>query len=173
MRLMPVFLGFFICWPALGQTYTINTVVGSGPSVDGGFGGENGPAISARLYNPWGVALDVSGNLYIADADNSRVRKVSKGVITTLAGNGTYGSSGDNGPATSARLSFPTGVALDSAGNLYIADVNGHCVRKVSNGVITTVAGNGTAGFNGDFIPAASAQLYDPRRVFVVFVGAI
>ena len=88
--------------------------------------------------------MDSAGNLYIADTGNDRIRKVSNGVITTVAGNGTSGFSGDNGPATSAQLNHPHGVAVDSAGNLYIADTGNNRIRKVSNGVITTVAGNGT-----------------------------
>ena len=88
--------------------------------------------------------MDSAGNLYIADTVNNRIRKVSNGVITTVAGNGTCCFSGDNGPATSAQLYGPQGVAVDSAGNLYIADTGNNRIRKVSNGVITTVAGNGT-----------------------------
>ena len=119
----------------------ITTVAGNGTV---GFSGDNGPATSAQLSGPSGVAVDSAGNLYIADADNGRIRKVSNGVITTVAGNGAHGFSGDNGPATSAQLNLPSGVALDSAGDLYIADYNNR-IRKVSNGVITTVAGGGTS----------------------------
>ena len=121
---------------------TITTVAGDGALR---FGGDNGPAANAQLYDPYGVAVDSAGDLYIADTLNNRIRKVSNGVITTVAGNGTAGFSGDNGPATSAKLFTPIGVAVDSAGNLYIADVNNSRVRKVSNGVITTVPG--TVGF--------------------------
>jgi uncharacterized protein (TIGR03437 family) len=130
----------------------ITTVAGTGVQ---GFNGDSGPATSAQLNRPWGVAVDSDGNLYIADSYNYRIRKVSNGAITTVAGNGTAGFSGDNGPATSAQLSGPFGVAVDSAGDLYITD--GNRVRKVSNGVIATVAGNGTAGFSGDGGPAGSA----------------
>ncbi|MEK7755192.1 MAG: hypothetical protein AAB654_24925, partial [Acidobacteriota bacterium] len=115
-----------------------------------GFSGDNGPATSAQLSNPFGVAVDAAGNLYIADKSNHRIRKVSNGVITTVAGNGTAGFSGDNRPATSVELNEPYGIAVDAAGNLYIADLGNDRIRKVSNGVITTVAGNGTAGFSGD-----------------------
>ena len=121
-----------------------------------GYSGDNGPAASAQLGGPRGIAVDSAGNVYIADSYVNRVRKVSNGVITTVAGNGTQGFSGDNGPATSAQLAYPYGVAVDSAGNLYIADGNGR-IRKVSNGVITTVAGGGSSlGDNG---PATSARL--------------
>jgi sugar lactone lactonase YvrE len=111
--------------------------------------------------------VDAAGNLYIADFGDNRVRKVSNGVITTVAGNGTQGFSGDNGPATSAQLFTPAGVAVDSAGNLYIADKGNNRIRKVSNGMITTVAGNGTQGFGGDNGPATGAQLYSPAGVAV------
>jgi trimeric autotransporter adhesin len=130
----------------------IRTVAGNGMQ---GFSGDGSPAVSAEFEGPSGVAVDSAGNLYIADG--SRVRKVSSGIITTFAGNGTSGSSGDGGPVTGAALSGSSGVAVDSAGNLYIADYNR--VRKVSNGIITTVAGNGTLGFSGDGGPATSAEL--------------
>jgi hypothetical protein len=114
--------------------------------------------------------VDSAGNLYIADTNNNRIRMVSNGVITAVAGNGGFGYSGDNGPATYAALNHPQGVAVDSAGNLYIADGN-NCIRKVSNGVITTVAGSGTRGFSGDNGPATNAQLADPTGVAVDSAG--
>jgi uncharacterized protein (TIGR03437 family) len=134
----------------------ITTVAGNGR---GGYSGDGGPATGAQLNQPWGVAVDSAGNLYIADTGNDRVRKVSNGVLTTVAGNGTMGFSGDGGPATSAGLWAPTAVALDSSGNLYIADDDNYRVREVSNGVITTFAGNGTPGLGGDGGPASSAQI--------------
>jgi trimeric autotransporter adhesin len=109
-----------------------------------GYSGDNGPATSAELNGVMGVAADAAGNVYIADTQNNRIRKVSNGVITTIAGNGFLGYSGDGGPATSARLNQPFGVAVDASGNVYIADSENYVVRKVSNGVITTFAGNGT-----------------------------
>jgi sugar lactone lactonase YvrE len=145
----------------------ITTVAGNGTE---GSSGDNGPAISAQL-SASGVAVDSAGNLYIADEFNNRIRKVSKGVITTVAGNGLRGFSGDNGPATSAQLNRPRGVAADSAGNLYIADTWNDCIRKVSNGVITTVAGNGTGGLGGDDGPATSAQFSLPAGVAVDSAG--
>ncbi len=138
----------------------IKTVAGTGT---GGFSGDGGQATSAQLYYPYGVAVDGQGNLYIADESNHRVRKVSNGVITTVAGTGTKGFSGDGGQATSAQLYSPEDVAVDGQGNLYIADESNHRVRKVSNGVITTVAGTGTKGFSGDGGPALSAQLNSPE----------
>jgi large repetitive protein len=116
-----------------------STVAGNGTN---GYGGDGGPATSAQLNFPMGVARDSAGNFYIADFSNSAVRKVAvDGTITTFAGNETFGYSGDGGPATSAQLSFPSSVALDGAGNLYIADFFNSCVRKVNvNGTISTLA---------------------------------
>jgi ATP-dependent protease HslVU (ClpYQ) peptidase subunit len=126
--------------------------------------GNGGPATNASLSNPAGVATDATGNLYIADTNNNRVRKVdTNGVISTFAGNGTAAFAGDGGPASNASLSAPSGVVLDALGNLYIADTNNNRVRKVdTNGVITTFTGNGTAAFAGDGGPAASASLNSP-----------
>jgi uncharacterized protein (TIGR03437 family) len=170
MRLLPIaiLLTVAISSPALAQTYTIYTVAGNGTA---GFSGDNGPAIGAMLFVPTGTAVDTAGNLYIADAANNRIRKVSTGVITTIAGSGTGGFSGDNGPATSAMLSTPESVAVDSLGNLFIADSGNSRIRKVSNGVITTIAGNGTAGFSGDNGPATNAQLNGPSGVAVDSAG--
>jgi uncharacterized protein (TIGR03437 family) len=149
----------------------ITTVAGSGAALDGGFSGDNGPATSAQVSNPAGVAVDAAGNLYIADSSNDRIRKVSNGVLTTVVGTGTLGFAGDNGPATYAELSAPNGVAVDPAGNLYIADTGNNRIRKVTNGVITTVAGNGTAGLSGDNGPATNAQLNRPKGVAVDSAG--
>ncbi|MFB3778173.1 MAG: hypothetical protein ACE141_11195 [Bryobacteraceae bacterium] len=136
-----------------------------------GFSGDNGPALSAQLASPAGIALDPAGNLFIADALNHRVRKVSAGIITTVAGNGTAGFSGDNGPAELARLNHPTAIAIDAAGNLYVADYGNCRVRKISNGIITTVAGNGSRGYDGDNGPAVSAQISNPEGVAVDSAG--
>ncbi len=126
------------------QTGTINTVVGKGTS---GFSGDGGPAANASLFNPVGVALDNNGNIFIVDADNNRVRRVDikTGIISTVAGNGQISFSGDNGLATSASLSNPEGIAIDGAGNIFIADTNNLRIRRVDakTGVITTIAGNG------------------------------
>ncbi len=140
--------------------------------------GDGGPATSASLNRPAGVAVDAAGNLYIADTFNDRIRKVSlDGTITTVAGNGDLGFSGDGGPAVNASLARPTGVAVDAAGNLYIADQLNHRIRKVdTGGVITTVAGSGAAGidgggFSGDGGPATSASLAFPGDVVVDAAG--
>ncbi|HSB13927.1 MAG TPA: hypothetical protein VLE22_05675 [Bryobacteraceae bacterium] len=144
----------------------ISTVAGDGSP---GYSGDNGPAISAQISRPYGVAVDAGGNLYIADADNNRIRKISvAGIITTVAGNGSAGYSGDGGPAISAQLDYPWGVALDASGNLYIADLRNSRIRKVSVArVITTVAGNGSAGYSGDGGPAVNAQFFNLYAVAV------
>ena len=148
----------------MGTSYRIDTLVGD-------FGGDGGPAIQAQLDAPTGVAVDGAGNLYIADCDNSRIRKVdSIGTITTIAGGGGFGE--DGGPATQARLNLPNGVAVDSAGNLYIADTNNDRIRKVdSAGTITTIAGTGEQGFGGDGGPATQARLNYPYGVAVDGAG--
>jgi len=139
----------------------ISTVAGNGTA---GFSGDGGLATSAQLHHPNGLAMDAAGNVYIADIINSRIRKVTPGgVISTVAGSGTGGFSGDGGPATSAQLARPYGVALDAAGNLYIADLGNRRIRKVTpGGVISTVAGSGTGGSSGDGGPATWAQLSYP-----------
>ena len=146
----------------------ITTVAGNGTK---GFSGDNGPAVNARLNAPEGIGVDPAGILYIADFGNNRIRKVSSGVITTVAGGGA--ASGDNGPATSAQLIVPVAVAADCAGNLYIADSYDNRIRKVSNGVITTVAGNGLQGFTCDNGAAISAQLDEPGGVAVDSAGSL
>ena len=150
-------------WAAVGD---INTIAGNGTA---GFSGDGGPATSAQLNLPLGVVEDSAGNTYIADSGNNRIRKIdSAGVITTIAGNGTAGYSGDGGPATSAMLNFPYRVAVDSAGNVYIADTFNHSIRKVNtSGIITTVAGSGTRGYSGDAGPATSASLWSPRSAWL------
>jgi sugar lactone lactonase YvrE len=152
----------------VGTNGIITTVAGKGGT--GGFSGDGGPATNAELDVPTGVAVDASGNLFIADCWNSRIRKVgTNGIITTVAGNGTYGFSGDGGPATKAGLNYSQGVAVDASGNLFIADNNNHRIREVgTNGIITTVAGKGgTGGFSGDGGPATGAELQYPTGVAV------
>src|SRR5439155_130227 len=153
--------GIFIAGPAsngirkVTPAGTITTVAGNG-SV--GFSGDGGPATSAQRRDPARVAVDSAGNLFIADSANRRIRKVTPaGTITTVAGNGSVGFSGDGGPATSAQFGDAVGVAVDGAGNLFIADSANQRIRKVAPaGTITTVAGNGTVGFSGDGGPATS-----------------
>jgi hypothetical protein len=153
-------------------TGIITTVAGTG--VDGS-SGDGGPATGARLNRPSGLALDSAGNLFIADSGNSRVRKVTPGgIISTVVGTGSYGYSGDDGPATSATLASPFGLATDGAGNLFIADTSNHRIRKVnSSGVIATVAGNGSSGFSGDGGASTEAALNVPMGVAVDCVGNV
>lgn len=152
--------------PAHAAVGDISTVAGNGES---GFSGDGGPATSASLQAPLGIAVDNAGNTYIADRDNQRVRKVNaSGIITTVAGNGTQGFSGDGGSATSASLNIPWGVAADADGNFYIADTYNYRVRKVdTSGVITTLAGNGVYGYSGDGGPATSASLRETYDIAV------
>ncbi|MEW6544863.1 MAG: hypothetical protein AB1411_14795 [Nitrospirota bacterium] len=135
----------------------------------GSFAGDGGPAAEARLNNPRGVAVDRAGNLYIADSSNDRIRRVDRqtGLITTVAGSGERGFAGDGGPAVAAKLYFPHGIALDDAGNLYIADAGNHRVRKVEahTGLIHTVTGTGKRGWSGDGGPGGRARLNAPRGV--------
>jgi RHS repeat-associated protein len=149
---------------------TITTVAGTGVS---GFSGDGGPATSAQITNPWGLAVDAQGNLFISDQGNHRIRKVSPdGIINTLAGNGQFASNGDGGPAINASFRFPGGLAVDQRGNLYIAENLGHRVRKVSSdGIISTVAGTGVRGFGGDGGPANSAALNIPSALAVDRLG--
>jgi len=155
-------------------TGIITTVAGNG---SGGYNGDNIAATSAQLSNPYGVAVDGAGNLYIVDNGNDRIRKVTAatGIITTVAGNGTFGYAGDNGAATSAKLNTPQGVAVDGAGNVYIADAFNERIRMVTatTGIITTVAGTGTAGYvpAQDGGAATSAELGQPVGVTVDGAG--
>src|ERR1039458_379535 len=190
----------FLSLPGYAAVMRLDATTGILTRVAGnatnGFSGDNGPAVNAQLYGPNGLALDSIGNLYIADTYNERIRKVSNGIITTVAGNGADGAAGDGGLATGAELSYPTALAIDAAGNLYIDDKSG-VIRKVTNGIIssvagargffvgiavdtagnlylvdgttprvlkmsngvaTMIAGNGTYGFSGDNGPATAAQ---------------
>jgi uncharacterized repeat protein (TIGR01451 family) len=174
--LLLVFLGWgpLVLSPARGQTIT--TVAGSGPStLANWYSGDGGPATQAQFSTPDDLAFDSQGNLYIADANNCVVRKVSAGtsLISTFAGSytvaggvttGDCGYSGDGGPAVAAELNYPAGLAVDSNNNLYIGDYYNSVVREVfaAGGGITTVVGNGTAGYSGDGGPALSAELWGP-----------
>jgi sugar lactone lactonase YvrE len=153
----------------------LTTVAGNGPVGEGNgdFGGDGGPAKEAVLYNPMFVALDGTGNLYFVDRWNHRIRKVSAdGIITTVAGTGSEGFSGDGGPATEAKLAAPHGLALDAEGNLIIADTVNHRVRRVDkNGIITTIAGTGRAGYTPEGGQATAARLNSPDGLAVDLQG--
>ena len=156
----------------------ITTFAGNGTAS---FTGDGGPATNAALNGPQGLAMDSTGNIYIADTQNFRIRRVSPdGIITTFAGNGVFAgcdftrcfAPGDGGIATGAAI-YPQGIALDSAGNMYIAD-GGHRVRKVStSGIITTILGDGMRKYSGDGGPATSAQIFNPNGVAVDATGNI
>ncbi len=150
------------------STGIINTIVGNGTT---GYSGDNGPATNAELNGPGGVFVDKNGDIFIADSYNNVVRKVngSTGVITTFAGNGSYGYSGNNGPATAAKFSGPVKICCDHSGNVYISDQYNSVVRKVntSTGIVTNFAGNGTAGYSGDNGPATNAELYRPGGLYL------
>jgi sugar lactone lactonase YvrE len=150
----------------------ISTFAGTGT---GGFSGDGGSALNAELYEPEGLARDGSGNIYVADGANNRIRVIStSGIISTFAGNGTAGYGGDGGLATNANLNYPSGVAVDNKGNVYIADQSNHCVRKVdTTGIITTIAGTGILGYSGDGGVGTSAQLHTPSGVTVDTIGNV
>jgi sugar lactone lactonase YvrE len=148
----------------------ISTVAGTGTS---GYNGDEMAATSAQLAFPCGVAVDSVGNLYIAENDNHRIRRVDRtGMISTVAGTGESGYNRDGIAATDAQLASPFGVATDGLGNLYITEVENHRIRRVdSNGMISTLAGTGTSGYNGDAMAATSAQLASPSGVAVDDLG--
>ncbi len=158
------------CMPLAGQAQVeiIETIANKDTSA--GYGGDNGPAIDAKLWFPEAVCFDKSGNLLIADVANNRVRKIDPaGIITTIAGRDTTGYSGDNGPATDAGLWEPVDVFIDTVGDIYIADGLDNRIRKitVSTGIITTVAGNGITGYSGDNGLAINAELNAPSGLYV------
>ena len=149
----------------------VTTVAGNSAAIAAalvapGFSGDGGPATAAQLSSPKGLAVDALGNLFVADTGNQRIRKVSGGIITTVAGGGTLGPADDGGPATAAQLYNPVGVAVDTSGSLFIAGTSDSRIRKVSaGGIITTVAGTSTQAFGGDGGPATAAWLYEPWGV--------
>ncbi len=170
----------------IDTTGIVTTVAGVGPSSNwwskgqgslsgiSKHNGDGGPATQAILDRPWGISFDAAGNLYIADRDEDAVRKVdTAGIITTVAGTGQSGYNGDAIAATNARLDRPTYVAFDASGNLLITDENNGRIRKVNrNGIISTVAGNGTFGCTGDGGPATAAALQDPNGVVLAPDGS-
>ncbi len=160
IRSLAILLLSCACINLQAQVNIITTIAGK--DTASGFTGDGGPAIAAKLNNPENLCLDSFGNMYIADASNHRVRKItaSTGIITTIAGNGLMGYSGDGIAATSASLFFPTGICIDTLGDVFISDVLNYRIRKIaaSTGIITTVAGNGNNGSSGDGGLAVDAE---------------
>jgi len=167
--------------PMATQSWIISTAAGTG---ERGFAGDGGPAVEAQLNGPFDVGFDPAGNLYFSDTFNHRIRRVDgrTGVITTVAGSGKAGYSGDGGPATAAAFNEPYGIAVDRRGNIYVADRHNHRVRRIDavSGVVTTLAGNGEAGYSGDGGPASQAGMVEPngmgfdpeqRRLFIADVA--
>lgn len=161
------------------QGQIITTVVGGG-NCGSTYCGDGGLAINAEISNPLGIIFDVTGNLFICDYSNNKIRKVdTNGIISKIAGNGNYGYcnggySGDGGQAINAKISLPEGIALDAKGNIYIADWCNNRVRKIDSlGIITTIAGNGIQGFSGDGGPATAAKIIGPDFVVLDKFGNI
>jgi uncharacterized protein (TIGR03437 family) len=157
------------------KTLAISTLVGNGVN---GYSGDGGPAVGASISQVLAVALDGNGNLYFSDGSNNRrIRRISPGgVVTTIAGNGIEGSSGDGGPAVNAQVGVPTALVIDAKGNLYFTDTTPscQCVRKIdTNGIITRVAGNGVTGYAGDNGPALQASLNFPLGITVDVSGNV
>lgn len=152
-----------------GMMTTFAGRLGPSGAPDHGDTGDGGPATAALMWQPVAICFDNIGNAYISDQINQKIRKIDTfGIITTFAGTGFAGFSGDGGPATAAMLKNPAGLAADDSGNIYIADVTNHRIRKVSpTGIITTIAGTGVAGYNGDNLPARCTQLSSPIAVVV------
>jgi uncharacterized protein (TIGR03437 family) len=154
---------------AAAQQYTISTIGGDGTAAY-----LDGPAVGSEFSTPAATAVDANGNVYVADSVNHRVRMISNGTVSTVAGTGTAGYSGDAGLATAAELDYPAGVAVDKSGNLYISDMKNQVIRKVdTKGIITTYAGNQTygQGFGSDNVAATSSQLYNPIGLAVDAAG--
>ena len=157
------------------STSGVLTTIANNSTGAAGSSGDGGPATAAHLNNPLGIAVDKAGNLYIADTNNHKIRRIAaNGIITTVAGTGIAGFSGDGGAATSAQLNNPTGVSVDASGNLFIADNRNFRIRMVSaNGTITTIAGKASSGDSGDGGPATNAQLKFPTGTAVDSAGNV
>ena len=149
------------------STGIITTIAGTGFNS---FSGDGGPAVDAEIWQPQAVRMDTAGNIYIADALNNRVRKITmpSGIISTIAGNGSTGNTGDGGPATNATFYGITGIYIDVSGDVLITDGDNNNIRKVSatTGIISTIAGSGVAGYSGDGGPATAAKLNLPFDIF-------
>ena len=153
----------------LNTSGTLSTVAGSDTY---GFFGEGVSATEAQLHSPYAITVDDNGNLYIADTVNNVIRKVTSGIINTIAGTGDRGFGGDDGPAVDAFLNTPTGLAIGPDGLLYIADTGNSRIRRIdADGNITTIAGNGSENYNGDGIPALDATLNRPGQIIFDSAG--
>jgi sugar lactone lactonase YvrE len=156
------------------NTGIITTICGTG---SGGYAGDGGPATAAHMETPGGACVDIAGNIYIPDYDNQRIRKVnaSTGVITTIAGTGVNGYSGDGSQATNAKLSYPNSICTDNTGNIFFSEFGNSTIRKIDaiTGVITTTAGTALQGYTGDGGPATAAKLNQPNSVFIDSHGYI
>ena len=153
-------------------TGIINTIAGSATA---GYSGDSGPATAATLHNPYGLCVDAAMNIYIGEEANAVVRKISAaGIISTYAGTGVSGYSGDGGAATVAKLKSPDGVWIDAAGNLYVADRYNYVIRKIdASGIISTFAGSGSSGYCGDGGPATAACFFEPSTVCSDVMGNV
>lgn len=153
------------------STGVISTIAGNGSN---GYTGDNGPATSAQFYNPTDVAVDSSGNVYVADSNNGAVRMIANGIISTIAGNGTLSYSGDGGPALLAQFSQLSSIKVDGQGNIYVADTSNNAIRLFPlNGIVSTIAGNGSQGYTGDGGPATVAELNGPKAIAVTSAGNV
>ncbi len=154
----------------VNATGIINTFAGNGIPA---FAGDGEPASVAQFKGNAGMCRDNQGNIYVADMVDERIRRIDTGdTITTIAGTGTAGFSGDGGPASAARFNYPNDIIADRQGNLYITDLNNNRVRRIdTSGTITTIAGNGTPGYSGDGGPATAAELSHPSRVAIDCAG--
>ena len=150
----------------------ITTIAGTGIA---GYSGDNGPAVDCKIYSPEGILFDSKGNLIFSDVENYVVRKISKiGIITTLAGDGSHADGGDGLPATQAQIQGPNGLALDFKGNLYISEGLTNRIRKIdTNGIIRTIAGNGLLGYSGDGGPATNAMFNSPYGIACDKIGNV
>jgi sugar lactone lactonase YvrE len=158
----------------VNQAGIISTIAGHG--TIGGYGGDGGPGTAAYLNFPEMVAVDKTGNVYVTDASNNRIRKIdTAGIITTIAGIGTGAYSGDSGPATAAELFYPTGIVVDTtSGIIYIGDANNNAVRRIdTSGIITTFAGTGVMGYSGNGGLATAAKLNQPQGVTIDTAGTV
>jgi len=148
----------------------LTTIAGTGVQ---GFSGDNGAATSAELNAPQGIAVGADNTIYIADTGNQRIRSITGGQIATFAGTGAHGFNGDGASATAATLNTPTALAIDSQGALLLCDTANHRIRRISAGIINTIAGTGTQGFSGDNAPATAAELDSPAGIAAASDGRI